>query len=222
MASIPFAFECDRVTGFGVAPANSYKCFGYITRLDGFGLAQPAAADLAVAVSYSGQPRYSGIAIRPPTAAGQPRTASVVGVLESFNWAGGVGDPVTVNFWCSQQNATAIKTAQQAALKTTAVRALGWWIANYDQATKQWFEQSYPMSAPAVTGVVAVKGNPELNVDLTPVLVADGIDVDVFKVSLSVQPAANQQYVLEFANAPAQSTAKSWGLVVGAAPAGSV
>jgi hypothetical protein len=37
------------------------------------------------------------------------------------------------------------------------------------------FEQSYPMSAPAVTGVVAVKGNPELNVDLTPVPVADGI-----------------------------------------------
>lgn len=221
MASIPFTYECDRATGFGVAP-NSYRCFGYITKLDGFGLIQPATADLTVAVQYSGQPRYSGITIKQPAAAGQLRTASVVGVLESFNWAGGAGDPVTVNFWCSPQNAFAIKTAQQAALKSTVVKALGWWIVNYDQAAKQWFEQSYPVSAPTVTGVIAVKGNPELNVDLTPVPVADGIDVSVYKVSLSVQPAANQQYVLEFANAPAQLVAKPWGLIVGAAPAGPV
>jgi hypothetical protein len=221
MASIPFDYDCDRATGFGMT-LNSHMRFGYITRLDGFGLTQPATADLTVTVPYNGQPRYSGIAFKPPATAGQPRTAAVVGVLESFNWAGGVGDPITVNFWCSQQNAVAIKTTQQAVLKTTVVKALGWWIAGYDQATKQWFEQSYPVSAPTVTGVIAVKGNPELNVDLTPVPVADGIDVSVYKVSLSVQSAANQQYVLDFANSPAQLMAKPWGLVTGAVPAGPV
>jgi len=221
MASIPFAYECDRATGFGLAP-NSDLRFGYITRLDGFGLAQPATPDLTVAVPYSGQPRYSGITIKQPAAAGQPRAASVVGVLESFSWPGGVGDPITVNFWCSQQNAAAVKTVQQAALKTTAVRALGWWIVNYDQASKQWFEQSYPVSAPTVAGVIAGKGNPELNVDLTGAPVGDGIDVMVYKVSLSVQPTANQQFVLEFANSAAQLTAKPWGLVTGTLPASPV
>lgn len=221
MASIPFAYECDRATGFGLA-SNSYLRFGYITRLDGFGLTQPATGDLTVAVPYSGQPKYSGITIKQPAVAGQPRTAAVVGVLESFNWPGGVGDPITVNFWCSQQNAAAIKTVQQVTVKTTTVKALGWWIASYDQATKQWFEQSYPVSAPAVNGVIAGKDNPELNVDLAPVPVADGIDVMVYKVSLSVQPAANQQFVLEFANSAAQLTAKPWGLVTGTLPASPV
>lgn len=68
-------------------------------------------------------------------------------------------------------------------------------------------------------GVIAVKGNPELNVDLTPVPVGDGIDVSVYKVSLSVQPAASQQYALDFASSPALVLAKPWGLVTGAVPA---
>jgi hypothetical protein len=57
--------------------------------------------------------------------------------------------------------------------------------------------------------------NPELNVDLTPVAAKDGIDVMVYKISLSVVPGANLTYQLVFSNSSRQKAVKAWGLVVG-------
>jgi hypothetical protein len=48
---------------------------------------------------------------------------------------------------------------------------MGWWIADYDQEAKQWFEQSYPVGEPAIKGLIAGKDNPEFSVDLSPVAV---------------------------------------------------
>jgi hypothetical protein len=220
MASVPFVYECDRESGF--APdSNSHKRVGYITKLDGFGLSDPATPDLTVSIPYSGQPKYSGITLTQPGAGGLLRTASVVGVLEEFSWAGGVGDAIKFDFWCSQENATTIKALQQLGLKNSTVKGFGWWIVDYDQETKQWFEQSYPVGDPAIKGLITGKDNPELSVDLSPVAVKDGIDVNVYKVSISVVPAANQQYPLEFASSAENPIVKSWGLVVGTLPAAS-
>jgi hypothetical protein len=217
MASVAFTYECDRESGF-VADPNMRKRVGYITKLDGFGLAHPAAADLTVSVSYSGQPKYSGIALAQPTAANAPRTTSVIGVVDKFSWAGGAGDAIELDFWCSHANASAIKLLQQDTLKTNAVKGLGWWIVDYDPEVKQWFEEAFPASGAAITGLIAGQGNPELNADLTPVPVTGGIDVDVYKISISVVPAANQQYSLEFANSANKPVVKSWGLVTGTLP----
>jgi hypothetical protein len=214
MASVPFVYECDRESGF-VADPNSHERFGYITKLDGFGLTNPLTPDLTVSIPYSGQPKYSGITLAQP-GANAPRTASVVGVLEKFSWAGGVGDAINFDLWCSQENATALKALQQLALKNSKVKGLGWWIVDYDQEVKQWFEQSYPQSESAITGLAAGKS---LNVDLIPVPVKGGIDVDLYKISVSVVPAANQQYSLFFANSAVKPEVKSWGLVVGTLPA---
>jgi hypothetical protein len=222
MASVPFVYECDRESGFVLDP-NSHKRVGYITKLDGFGLTQPATPDLTVSIPYSGQSKYSGITFTPPHADNPFQTASVVGVLENFSWAGGAGDAINFDFWCSQENATALKALQQLALKTTTLKELGWWIINYDQETKQWFEQSYPASQTAAISVlIPGKDDPALNIDLNPVPVKDGIDVNVYKVSVSVVPAANQQYSLHFADSAVKPVVKSWGLVVGTRPAGLV
>jgi hypothetical protein len=221
MASVPFAYECDRDSAF--APdTNSHKRSGFITELDGFGLAQPLTPDLTVSVPYSGQPRYSGITVAPPGAGGLPRSASVVGVLENFTWAGGGGDAIKLDFWCSQEHGTTMRALQQFTLATTKLKALGWWIVDYDQVNKQWFEQSYPASAAAITGSIAAKGSPGLNVGPEPVPVKAGIGVNLYKVSISVVPAANQQYALLFASSAERSIVKSWGLPAGtptAAPA---
>jgi hypothetical protein len=218
MASVPFIYECDRESGF-MPDSNIRKRVGYITKLDGFGLSHPAAPDLTVSVPYSGQPKYSGITLAQPAAGNAPRTASVVGVLDKFSWAGGVGDAIELDFWCSHDNASAIKLLQQSTPKTNAVKGLGWWIVDYDPEAKQWFEQSYPAGVTAITGLIAGQGNLELSVDLTPVPVTDGTDVDVYKVSISVVPAANQQYTLEFASSAGKPVIKSWGLVTGTLPA---
>jgi hypothetical protein len=221
MASVPFVYECDRESGF-VPDPNSHKRVGYITKLDGFGLSGPATPDLTVSIPYSGQPKYSGITLKQPGAGGLLRTASVVGVLEEFSWAESVGGAIKFDFWCSQENATTIKGLEQLGLKNSTVKELGWWIVDYDQEVKQWFEQSYPAGEPAIKGLIAGKDNSELSVDLSPAAVKDGIDVDLYKVSISVAPAANQQYSLVFANSADKPVVKSWGLVVGTLPAAPV
>jgi hypothetical protein len=181
--------------------------FGYLTALDGFGL--PAGglhADLTVLV-----PPGSAV---PPT--GNPPagdTLSVVGVMENFAWAGGIEDPLNFDFYVSQQNATQVKTLQQLALKTTAVQALNFWIADFDPETNQWYSAAYPQHS--LSGILVNKDNPELNVDLTPVPAGDGIGINVYKITMAIAPGGKQQYSLTMANSSTQQTTKPWGIVIG-------
>jgi hypothetical protein len=78
-----------------------------------------------------------------------------------------------------------------------------------------WYERAYPLEPHTITGIIKGKDNLEFNVDLTGASVKDGIDVMVYKVSMSVAPAANQQCSLHFANTSTMPVVKAWGLVVG-------
>jgi hypothetical protein len=53
-------------------------------------------------------------------------------------------------------------------------------------------------------GTFAGKEAPQVDVDLNPVLVRECIDVNVYKVSMSINPAAGTQYSLHFANSATQ------------------
>jgi hypothetical protein len=218
MASVPFTYECDRESGF-VADPNSHKRVGYLTRLAGFGLANPVTPDLTVSIPYSGQPKYSGITLTQPDAGSTVRTASVVAVLGDFSWAGGIGDALDLDFWCSPENASTIRTVLQLGLDNRVVKGLGWWIIDYDPELKRWFEQSFPASGAAVSGLIGGRDHQGLVVDANPAPVVDGIDVEVCKASISVVPAATQQYSLEFASSAEKQIMKSWGLVPGTLPA---
>jgi hypothetical protein len=203
MATVPFNFECDKDYGFMPDP-NEHQRVGYVTAFAGLGLPRALSADLTV--------------INPLTRA----TTPVVGVIEKFEWEGGAGDPLKIDMYVSQENATHLKALQQATLATTKVSGLDYIIADYDHETKQWFTQAAPPKQP-LSGIVPGKENPELNVDLTPSPVKEGIDVNVYKVSVQIAPGANQAYELEFANSSSKPVTKSWGLVTGSlasAPAG--
>jgi hypothetical protein len=195
MATVPFNFACDKDYGF-VPDPNAHQRVGYVTALAGLGLPRALNADLTVT--------------NPLTGARTP----VVGVIENLQWEGGAGDPLKIDMYVSQENATQLKELQQSALATTKVSALDYLIADYDQETKQWFTQSAPERQP-LSGIVAGKENPELNVDLTPVPVKEGIDLNVFKISVQITPAVNQPYALTFANSATTPVTKQWGLVIG-------
>jgi hypothetical protein len=222
MATVPYEFDCDKDFGFLPDP-NEHKSVGYITSLAGFNDAESFKPDLQVFVPWNGtgaQPSYPGLKFAQPPSTSLLGKASVVGVIEKFSWPGGAGNPITIDFWVSQENATQLKAIQQSTLITAKVTALAWWICAFDQETKVWYERAYPKNVPAITGTIAGKDNPELNVDLAGVPVKDGIDVNVYKVSFSVQSAANQQYSLHFANSSTMPVVKAWGLTVGTLAAG--
>lgn len=194
MATVPFDLECSVASGFVMAP-NAHRRVGYVTALDGLGL--PAGGlkpDLTVTRPVKGD--------RVP----------VVGVLERFSWAGGIGDVIRVNFYASQENAALLRALQQRTLQTAVVKKLSWWIADYDQETKAWFEQSYPLSPPS--GILAGKDKPALEVAPTPAQVRS-IDTDIYNVYFEVEPAANQAYDFHFADSATKQIVKSWGLRVG-------
>jgi hypothetical protein len=196
MATVPFDYDCDMSYAF-VPDPNKQERVGYVTAFAG--LAQALKADLTVT--------------NPLTRA----TTPVVGVIAQFEWAGAVGDPLKIDMYVSQENAAQLKVLQQQALKTTKVTALNFSIINYDQETKQWFTQAAPQNPP-LSGIVPGGQNPELNVDLTPVPVKEGIEVNVYQVSVQIAPGANQAYTLTFANSSAKPVVKAWGLVTGSLP----
>ena len=211
MASIPFEYECDKSAGFVMDP-NQHRRVGYVTSLDGFGLPVRLATDLRVTVPSNAGARtaFTDLQYRSGASMG---SANVVGVIEKFSWNGGVGDAIKLEFYASQENASQIKALQQQAMKTTTIKQLGWWIGGYDQETKLWFEQSYPADG-KVAGLLQGTHEPALDVDLNPVTVKDGIDVNVYKITLAVVPAANHAYSLQFANSSARKVVKTWGLAV--------
>lgn len=209
-ATVPYDFACDPGAAIRSDP-NQHKRVGYITAFKGLGLA-PASlkADIKVTTPYSGLTAAPG---KPPS----PGSISqVIGVIEKLEWDGGAGSPIRIDFYVSRENAVLIKTLQQQTLKSTKIDQLGWWIADYDQEKRKWYEQAYALGASngTISGMLAGKNNPELNVDVTPVRLSSAT---LYKVSLSVAPPANSQQSLYFASSPSMPVRKAWGLQVGTA-----
>jgi hypothetical protein len=224
MASIPFEFACDKDTGFLMDP-NVHKTFGYVVQLNGFGLGATLSPDLQVHIPYNtgAAPTYPLLQYTAPTPEAPVGVAKVVGVMEKWSWNGAVGGPLEVDVWMSQENAFQVKALQQLTLKNTSVTAFAWWIGAYDQETKVWYEASYALGSGLITGIInGQDGNMDLDVDLSGAQAAAGIDVMVYKVSIKIVPAANQQYTFHMANSSSKKTVKSWGLVVGTLAASAV
>ena len=229
MASIPFDYECDKESAFVRSP-NQYQSVGYVTSLSGFGLAAPLATDLQVSVPFNtgAKPAFTGLQYIEPDmqislhpALGQDLTkpgspvgsAKVVGVIDKFGWDGAVDGPISLDFYVSQENAHQIMSLRALTLKTTAIKSLGWWIVGYDPQVKVWYERAYPLGG-SVTGEIASKESPLLNVDDGPVKVGSS-DAMVQKVSLTAVPAADRVYTLQFANSSKIKVVRSWGFVAG-------
>lgn len=211
-ANVPLNFACNKDAGFLPDP-NQHQRVGYVTSLAVFG-PNSLAADLQVSVLWNTEtpPAYAPLKGVNASGKASPTAAvKVVGVISSLTWAGGVGDPLKISMYVSQQNASQIKAWQQMVKKTTAIKSLGLWVEDYDQETKQWFEAFFPLSPAVLAGQLAAPTS--LTVSLTAVPAVAGTDVNVYKVDVSVAPPAGQSATLQFANSSKTKVAKSWGAV---------
>ena len=211
MPALPFAYQCSVEAGFVMDP-NAHARFGYLTDLGGIGLPAPLAKDLVVAVAYAGTPSYPPLGYVPGTP-GRPGTAKVAGVVESLAWGGGPTDPIQIACYLSQQNASKLRAVQVAPLRTTVVSAVGWWVADYDPGTRQWFEQAFPVTPAKPAAALSRTGSTDsgLAVDLSPRVVKDGIDVNVYRVTIAVAPSAGHPSLLQFATSATRKVVKQWG-----------
>ncbi len=206
-ASIPFSFECSKEGGFLPDP-NKHKQLGYITDFDAGGatLKRDLQVSLPLKPAYRQFNAFQAVNGRTVT--------SVIGIVEKFSWPGGVGDPIAIEFYVSKENAMLIKAVTSSALTTTRVDSIAWWICNYDQETKAWYEAAYPSHPTDLKGIIqGGSANPMLNVDMTPVSL-EGLNgvANVYKVTLGVLPPPHEAFTLLFANSSAKSMTKNWGL----------
>jgi hypothetical protein len=207
-----YNFPADWKSGFVMDPVKKQRV-GYITDFNGLGLTAALAKDLNVFCPYNNAAAPSYTALGAP-AEGK---VSVTAVLENVSWGGGVGDAFTFSCYMSSENANLLKALKQMTLKTTSITTIGWWIANFDEETKVWFEEHYPKAPVKPTGQLNAvsKNDIRLHIADEPVKVAPNIDVNVYNVYFEMVPAANQTATYTVSSSASKTVVLPWGLVVG-------
>lgn len=214
-----YNYPCDWKSGFVMDPTKKQRV-GYLVAFDGIGLAGPLAQDVQVFTPYN----VDGAATNYDKLTVTEDKVTVVGVLDNFSWNGGVGDAICISAYMSAENALLVKGLLKMTLKTTSVKQLGWWIANFDEETKAWFDESHPLAPTVITGQLNAPGKSDIRLMVAdePTKVAPNIDVNVYNIYFEVVPAANQTCDLHFATASQKNFVKRWGLKVGTLAASSL
>jgi hypothetical protein len=207
-------YSCDWRAGFVMSPSKKQRV-GYLSSFQGLDLGTEfLKPDIEVFTPYSSE-TASYAAIKP-----KEDKVQCVGVIESLSWGGGVGDPLQISAYISSENAAIITAKLKTTLKTNKVTKLGWWIVNFDEENKAWFEESYPKAPADVQGQInGTGGNLRIVVAEEPTKVANNIDTNVYNIYFEVIPAANSTYVFNFATSAKTPFVRNWGLKVGASAA---
>lgn len=211
-----FNFDCDWKSALVMDPTKKQRT-GYLLTLDGLGLDAALPQDIQVFSPFNAAAAdYTAGDLVIDTSM-TPAKLTCVGIIESLAWNGGVGDPISISAFISSENAQQIKAKLQTTLKTTSIKHLSWWIVNFDEENKAWFEEAYPKDPAHITGQLNAPGKTDvrLHVDDAATKVAQNIDVNVYRLFLEIVPAANSTYVLGFGISQQKKHVKAWGLKVG-------
>jgi len=199
---------CDWKAGFVMNSLRKQRV-GYLTKFtaDAKGIAD-LAADIEVWCPFTGTPQYDGVKI-------ENERSTVVGIIESLDYAGGVGDPYCFNLYISGANSTKLNTALQNTLDKTGISAIDFWLGNYDEEAKQWYDECHPAKSGEMKGMFNAEGNAvKCNVAAEGVKVQQNIDVKVYAWYFEIVPAANVLTDISFAVGLGKKSVRHWGLKV--------
>lgn len=201
-------YPCDYKSGF-IMDSSKKQRVGYLTAFTGLGKqVQALDQDIQVWCPVTGiaAPKYGGIAIT-------EAKVSCVGIIESMNFGGGVGDPFCFNVYISGNNSKKLAAAMQNTFDSTTIDICSWWIANFDEEEKAWYEEAFPADD-AMKGMLNAVGGKDLKiaVDTTGVKISPTVDVKVFSWYFEIVPAANYMSTVNFAVGVKKNSVKYWGL----------
>lgn len=206
-----FDYPCDWRAGFIMDP-NKNQRVGYLVQFQGLNMGEFLKQDIDVFTPYSNsETNYAGVTIDK-----ERGKATVVGVIEHFSWAGGVGDPISVSAYISAENAQVLQAKMKGTLDTNTIKNLAWWICDFDAETKVWYEAAYPKDPASLQGQLNAQGSEvRLSVAAEATRVAPNVQVNVYNMAFEVIPAANSTFALHFATSGKTNFIKNWGLKVG-------
>jgi hypothetical protein len=186
---------------------------GYLTGFEGLNMGEFLKADIEVFTPYSnGEVEYEGVEIDAESA-----KATVVGILDSFSFGGGVGDPLCVSGYISAENAEILKAKTKGTLDTTMITKLAFWICNFDEENKIWYEECFPKDPAEMRGQLNAPGGKDIRlvVAAEPTKVHPNVDVNVYNIYVEVIPAADDTFAIHFATSSKTKFVRNWGLKVG-------
>ena len=209
---MPFDLTCDWRSGFVMNPEKKQRV-GYLVKFTGLNMGDFLAEDVDVFTPYnSTETGYGEVEVDSDDV-----KITCVGVLESFFWNGGVGDPLCMSSYISAENAEVLSAKTKSALDTTIISELAWWIVNFDEENKVWYEEAYPLDPTIAGGQLNAPGGQDvrINVGTQAVKVAPNIDINVYNLYFEVIPAANSTYNFHFATSMKTKFVKNWGMRIG-------
>lgn len=205
--------SCNWKAGFVMDP-NKKQRVGYLVHFQGLNMNEYLKQDVEVFTpfTHAESPQYSEVTLDK-----EKGKVTCVGVIESLSYAGGVGDPLCISAYISAQNAEMLAGKMKSTLDTNVVKKLAWWICNFDEENKVWFEEAYPIDPTTVVGQINAPGGTDLRISVaqTPTKVASNIDTNVYNLYCEVIPAANSTYAFHFATSSKTKYVRNWGLKVG-------
>lgn len=209
-----FDFPCNWKAGFIMDPTHKQRV-GYLLSMKGLDLGgDQLAQDIEVFSPWNpDSTNYSKVSMQ-----GDGKEKVVcTGVIEHMSFAGGVGDPICISAYISGENASLLSAKQKTALTTTKIDALEWWIANFDEENKTWYEEGYPKDPETLKAQLNATGGGEvrLSVASEPTKISSTVDVNVFNLYIEVVPAADATYALHFATDSKKQFIRNWGLKIG-------
>jgi hypothetical protein len=215
---------CDWKSAFVMDPTKKQRC-GYLTAFNGLDLNNEPVADkdeykVRVFTPYNAPSKaYELVNIEDIDGA---KALNCIGVIDSFSFGGGVGDPLCISAYVSTEFANQLKAKQKASLTTTVIKKLGWWVCNYDVEEKAWFEEAFPRGSTDkgggfVAGQLNAKGGKDVALQIAEegTKISSTLDIQVFHIYFEVVPGSDATYALNFAQAKTKPFVKGWGLQVG-------
>lgn len=202
----------DWRSGFVMDPTKKQRV-GYLTAFQGLNMGEFLKADIDVFTPYNNsENQYGEVTIDRDTT-----KMTCVGVIDSFSWAGGVGDPVCIGAYISAENAQILSAKLKTTLDTTILSSVGWWICDFDEENKVWYEEAYPKDPTTVQGQLNAPGGSDLRIAVAaePTKIEASIDINVYHLYFELIPAANSTFAFHFASSAKTNYVRNWGLKIG-------
>lgn len=192
-------FDCDWRYGINLHPSRKARV-GYLLSWSGCG-GLNLTKDITVWNPFStqGQRVVSG-----------PKV-DCLGLIETFRFDGDETDPIRIRAYVSKKTATDVRAKLARPLTNTKLK-LGWYIIDFDEDDKLWFEAALVKSpTEATVNVDTAGGNLQLFIDNHATRVDDNLDIRLYGFEFQVVPADGETTNLEFASGSARRLVKQWG-----------
>lgn len=134
-----------------------------------------------------------------------------IALLEKFEFEGGELDPIRMVGYVSKKTAADVRAKLARPMTNTKLK-LSWYIIDFDEEKKLWYEAAFVKSPQkADANIDSAGGELQIFIENEPRRISETLDLNVYRFEFQVVPAEGKKATLEFATGPQTRLVKRWG-----------